>query len=435
MFEKLQESIEQSLKTLKGHGKITDINVAATTKEVRRALVDADVSYKVAKEFTDKVKEEAIGKGILTSVSPSQMFVKIMNDSLTELMGSTQVDIQLSGTPPIILVAGLQGSGKTTFTHKLAYFLKNKKKMRPLMVAADVYRPAAMEQLQSLGKKIDVPVFLDLENKNPLDIAKKAIQFAKENNHNVIIVDTAGRLAVDEAMMNEISSLKSELKPSETLFVVDSMTGQDAVHTAKAFHDAIQFDGVVLTKLDGDTRGGAALTIKYVVDKPIKFVSQGEKEDSLDLFYPDRMANRILGMGDIVSLVEKAQEVYDEKKARELTKKISKNKFDFDDFLDQLNQIKKMGNMKDLMKMIPGVGNALKDVDIDENAFKKIEVMIQSMTPKERANPDLLDLKRKTRIAKGSGSKIEQVNSFIKQFDQMKKMMKMMQSGNMKMRR
>lgn len=435
MFERLQESIEQSLKTLKGHGKITDINVAATAKEVRRALVDADVSYKVAKEFTDKVKEEALGKGILTSVSPSQMFVKIMNDSLTELMGSTQVDIQLSGMPPIILVAGLQGSGKTTFTHKLAYFLKNKKKLRPLMVAADVYRPAAMEQLQSLGEKIGVPVFLDLENKNPLDIAQKAIQFAKENNHNVIIVDTAGRLAVDEAMMNEISSLKKELKPSETLFVVDSMTGQDAVNTAKAFHDAIQFDGVVLTKLDGDTRGGAALTIKYVVDKPIKFVSQGEKEDSLDLFYPDRMANRILGMGDIVSLVEKAQEVYDEKKAREISKKISKNKFDFDDFLDQLNQIKKMGNMKDLMKMIPGVGNALKDVDIDENAFKKIEVMIQSMTPKERANPDLLDLKRKTRIAKGSGTKIEQVNSFIKQFDQMKKMMKMMQSGNMKMRR
>jgi signal recognition particle subunit SRP54 len=435
MFERLQESIEQSLKTLKGYGKITDINVAATAKEVRRALVDADVSYKVAKEFTDKVKEEAIGKGILTSVSPSQMFVKIMNDSLTALMGGTQQDIQLSGTPPIILIAGLQGSGKTTFTHKLAFYLKSKKKMRPLMVAADVYRPAAMEQLRTLGEKIGVPVFVELENKNPLDIAQKAIQFAKENNLNVIIVDTAGRLAIDEVMMAEISSLKKELNPSETLFVVDSMTGQDAVNTAKAFHDAIQFDGVVLTKLDGDTRGGAALTIKSTVNKPIKFVSQGEKEDSLDLFYPDRMANRILGMGDIVSFVEKAQEVYDEKKAQELSKKIAKNKFDFNDFLDQLNQIKKMGNMKDLMKMIPGVGNAVKNMDFDENAFNKIEVMIQSMTPKERANPDLIDLKRKNRIAKGSGSKIEQVNNFIKQFDQMKKMMKMMQSGNMKMRR
>ena len=428
MFEKLQESIEASLKTLKGQGKITDINVAATAKEVRRALMDADVSYKVAKEFTDKVKDEAMGKGILTAVSPSQMFVKIMNDALTEFMGGSQQEINTTGTLPIILIAGLQGSGKTTFTHKLAYHLKNKKKMRPLMVAADVYRPAAMEQLKALGEKINVPVFVEMENKNPLDIAQKAIQYAKTNNCNIILVDTAGRLAVDEAMMKEISQLKNELKPSETLFVVDSMTGQDAVNTAKAFNDTINFDGVVLTKMDGDTRGGAALSIRYVVNKPIKFISQGEKEDSLDLFYPDRMANRILGMGDIVSLVEKAQEVYDEKKARELSKKIAKSQFDFNDFLDQLAQIRKMGNMKDLMKMIPGMGNAMKDVDIDEKQFVKIEAIIQSMTPKERANPDLLDMKRKMRIARGSGNSIEKVNAFIKQFDQMKKMMKQMQN-------
>ncbi len=428
MFEKLQESIEASLKTLKGQGKITDINVAATAKEVRRALVDADVSYKVAKEFTDKVKDDAIGKGILTAVSPSQMFVKIMNDSLTELMGGSQQEINTSGTLPIILVAGLQGSGKTTFTHKLAYHLKNKKKMRPLMVAADVYRPAAMEQLKALGEKINVPVFVEIENKNPLDIAQKAIQYAKTNNCNIVIVDTAGRLAIDEVMMKEIAQLKGELNPSETLFVVDSMTGQDAVNTAKAFNDTINFDGVVLTKMDGDTRGGAALSIRYVVDKPIKFISQGEKEDSLDIFYPDRMANRILGMGDIVSLVEKAQEVYDEKKARELSKKIAKSQFDFNDFLDQLHQIRKMGNMKDLMKMIPGIGNTMKDIDIDEKQFVKIEAIIQSMTPKERGNPDILDMKRKMRIAKGSGNTIEKVNAFIKQFDQMKKMMKQMQN-------
>ena len=428
MFEKLQESIEASLKTLKGQGKITDINVAATAKEVRRALVDADVSYKVAKEFTDKVKDDAIGKGILTAVSPSQMFVKIMNDSLTELMGGSQQEINTSEALPIILVAGLQGSGKTTFTHKLAYHLKNKKKFRPLMVAADVYRPAAMEQLKALGEKINVPVFVEMENKNPLDIAQKAIQYAKTTNCNIIIVDTAGRLAIDEVMMKEIAQLKSELKPSETLFVVDSMTGQDAVNTAKAFNDTINFDGVVLTKMDGDTRGGAALSIRYVVNKPIKFISQGEKEDSLDIFYPDRMANRILGMGDIVSLVEKAQEVYDEKKARELSKKIAKSQFDFNDFLDQLHQIRKMGNMKDLMKMIPGMGNAMKDIDIDEKQFVKIEAIIESMTPKERGNPDILDMKRKMRIAKGSGNTIEKVNAFIKQFDQMKKMMKQMQN-------
>lgn len=428
MFENLQDKLESAFKTLKGQGKITDINVAATVKEIRRALVDADVSYKVAKEFTDKVRTEAMGKGILTAVSPGQMMVKIMNDSLTELMGSTQSDINLSGKPSIILVAGLQGSGKTTFTHKLAYFLKNKKKLNPIMVACDVYRPAAMEQLKTLGEKIGVPVFMEIENKNPLDIAEKALAFAKQNSHNVIIVDTAGRLAVDEAMMKEISNLKKALNPSETLFVVDSMTGQDAVNTAKSFNDAINFDGVVLTKMDGDTRGGAALTIRYVVEKPIKFISQGEKEDSLDLFYPDRMANRILGMGDIVSLVEKAQEQFDAKKAAELSKKIAKNKFDFNDFMDQLNQIKKMGNIKDILKMIPGMSSAMKDIDIDDSAFKKIEVMIQSMTPKERENPEILDTRRKNRIAKGSGQGLEQLNRFLKQFDQMRKMMRQMQN-------
>jgi signal recognition particle subunit SRP54 len=428
MFENLQDKLESAFKTLKGQGKITDINVAATVKEIRRALVDADVSYKVAKDFTDKVRTEAMGKGILTAVSPGQMMVKIMNDSLTELMGSTQSDINLTGKPSIILVAGLQGSGKTTFTHKLAYFLKNKKKLNPIMVACDVYRPAAMEQLKTLGEKIGVPVFMDIDNKNPLDIAEKALAFAKQNSHNVVIVDTAGRLAVDEAMMKEISNLKKALNPSETLFVVDSMTGQDAVNTAKSFNEAINFDGVVLTKLDGDTRGGAALTIRYVVEKPIKFISQGEKEDSLDLFYPDRMANRILGMGDIVSLVEKAQEQFDAKKAAELSKKIAKNKFDFNDFMDQLNQIKKMGNIKDILKMIPGMSSAMKDIDIDETAFKKIEVLIQSMTPKERENPEILDTRRKNRIAKGSGQGIEQLNRFLKQFEQMRKMMRQMQS-------
>ncbi len=428
MFENLQDKLESAFKTLKGQGKITDINVAATVKEIRRALVDADVSYKVAKDFTDKVRTEAMGKGILTAVSPGQMMVKIMNDSLTELMGSTQSDINLTGKPSIVLVAGLQGSGKTTFTHKLAYFLKNKKKLNPIMVACDVYRPAAMEQLKTLGEKIGVPVFMDIDNKNPLDIAEKALAFAKQNSHNVVIVDTAGRLAVDEAMMKEISNLKKALNPSETLFVVDSMTGQDAVNTAKSFNDAINFDGVVLTKLDGDTRGGAALTIRYVVEKPIKFISQGEKEDSLDLFYPDRMANRILGMGDIVSLVEKAQEQFDAKKAAELSKKIAKNKFDFNDFMDQLNQIKKMGNIKDILKMIPGMSSAMKDIDIDETAFKKIEVLIQSMTPKERENPEILDTRRKNRIAKGSGQGIEQLNRFLKQFEQMRKMMRQMQN-------
>lgn len=428
MFENLQDKLESAFKTLKGQGKITDINVAATVKEIRRALVDADVSYKVAKDFTDKVRTEAMGKGILTAVSPGQMMVKIMNDSLTELMGSTQSDINLTGKPSIVLVAGLQGSGKTTFTHKLAYFLKNKKKLNPIMVACDVYRPAAMEQLKTLGEKIGVPVFMDIENKNPLDIAEKALAFAKQNSHNVVIVDTAGRLAVDEAMMKEISNLKKALNPSETLFVVDSMTGQDAVNTAKSFNEAINFDGVVLTKLDGDTRGGAALTIRYIVEKPIKFISQGEKEDSLDLFYPDRMANRILGMGDIVSLVEKAQEQFDAKKAAELSKKIAKNKFDFNDFMDQLNQIKKMGNIKDILKMIPGMSSAMKDIDIDETAFKKIEVLIQSMTPKERENPEILDTRRKNRIAKGSGQGIEQLNRFLKQFEQMRKMMRQMQN-------
>lgn len=430
MFENLQDRLESAFKTLKGQGKITDINVASTVKEIRRALVDADVSYKVAKDFTEKVKTKALGTGILTAVSPSQMLVKIVNDELIELMGSESVDIDVSGKLPIVLISGLQGSGKTTFTHKLAYNLKNKRKMKPLMVACDVYRPAAMEQLKALGDKIDVPVYLDVENKNPLEIAQKAMAYAKEQGFNVLIVDTAGRLAVDEVMMKEISLLKKELNPSETLFVVDSMTGQDAVNTAKSFNEAINFDGVVLTKMDGDTRGGAALSISYIVGKPIKFISQGEKEDSLDLFYPDRMANRILGMGDIVSLVEKAQEQFDAKKAAELSKKIAKNKFDFNDFMDQLAQIKRMGNIKDIMKMIPGMSKAMNDVDIDDTAFNKIEAMIQSMTPKERANPDILDSKRKIRIAKGSGHSIQQLNSFLKQFEQMKKMMKMMQGMN-----
>lgn len=429
MFEALQESIEKSLKTLKGHGSITDINVAATAKELRRALVGADVSYKVAKEFTDKVKEKAIGQGILTAVSPSQMFTKIMNDELVDLMGPEQVDMTIEGEPAVILISGLQGSGKTTFTHKLAHFLKKKGTYRPLLVAADVYRPAAMEQLRTLGEKVNVPVFLEEGNTDPLDIATKAIAHAKANSCNVVIVDTAGRLAVDDKMMDEISILKKELKPSETLFVVDAMTGQDAVNTAKAFNDVLEFDGVVLTKLDGDTRGGAALSIKYVVDKPIKFVSSGEKVDTLELFYPDRMANRILGKGDVVSLVERAQAVYDEKEAKKISKKIAKNKFDFNDFLSQLKQIQKMGNMKDLLKMIPGMGNAMKNVEVDEGAFKKIEVMIQSMTPAERANPDLIDNSRKKRIAAGSGNDIQQLNAFLKQFGQMKKMMKMMQ-GN-----
>lgn len=427
MFENLQERLEGAFKTLKGQGKITEINVAETVKEIRRALVDADVNYKIAKEFTDKVRLEALGKNVLTAVSPGQLITKIMSDELTQLMGGTAAEFNVKGNPAVILIAGLQGSGKTTFTHKLAKWLHENKSRRPLMVACDVYRPAAIDQLIVLGGNINVPVFSDKENRNPVDIAEKGIAFAKLNNYDTVIIDTAGRLAVDDEMMKEISLLKQKTNPTEILFVVDSMTGQDAVNTAKAFNDRLNFDGVVLTKLDGDTRGGAALTITYTVGKPIKFVSLGEKAEALDVFHPDRMAQRIMGMGDIVSFVEKAQAQYDEKKARELEKKIRQNQFNFNDFLFQLNQIKKMGNMKDLIGMIPGMGKAMKDVDINNDSFKKIEAIIQSMTPKERSNPDLLDGKRKQRLANGSGNSIQEVNTFIKQFDEMKKMMKMMQ--------
>ncbi len=427
MFENLQERLEGAFKTLKGQGKITEINVAETVKEIRRALVDADVNYKIAKEFTDKVRLEALGKNVLTAVSPGQLITKIMSDELTALMGGTAAEFSVKGNPAVVLIAGLQGSGKTTFTHKLAKWLHENKSRRPLMVACDVYRPAAIDQLIVLGENINIPVFSDKGNSNPVDIAEKGIAFAKQNNYDTVIIDTAGRLAVDEEMMNEISLLKQKTNPTEVLFVVDSMTGQDAVNTAKAFNDRLNFDGVVLTKLDGDTRGGAALTITYTVGKPIKFVSLGEKAEALDVFHPDRMAQRIMGMGDIISFVEKAQAQYDEKKARELEKKIRQNQFNFNDFLYQLNQIKKMGNMKDLMGMIPGMGKVMKDVDINNDSFKKIEAIIQSMTPKERSNPDLLDGKRKQRLANGSGNSIQEVNTFIKQFDEMKKMMKMMQ--------
>lgn len=427
MFENLQEKLEGAFKTLKGQGKITEINVAETMKEIRRALVDADVNYKIAKDFTDTVREKALGQNVLTAVSPGQLITKIMHDELTQLMGGKEADFNIKGTPAIILIAGLQGSGKTTFTHKLANFLKTKKFKKPMMVAGDVYRPAAIDQLMVLGEKINVPVYADKESKDPVAIALAGIAKAKAEGCDVVIIDTAGRLAVDEEMMNEISNVKAKTNPNEILFVVDSMTGQDAVNTAKSFNDRLNFDGVVLTKLDGDTRGGAALTITYTVGKPIKFMSSGEKVDTLDIFYPDRMATRILGMGDIVSFVEKAQEQYDEKKARELEAKISKNQFNFNDFLYQLGQIKKMGNMKDLLGMIPGMGKALKDVEIDDNAFKKIEAIILSMTPTEREKPDLIDGRRRQRLAKGSGNTIQEVNAFIKQFDEMKKMMKSMQ--------
>ncbi len=427
MFENLSEKLESAFKTLKGQGQITEVNVASTVKEIRRALVDADVNYKIAKEFTANVKEKALGDNVLTAVSPGQLMVKVVQDELTSLMGGSAAEFNIKGSPAVILIAGLQGSGKTTFTHKLAHYLKTKKGKQPLMVAGDVYRPAAIDQLTILGEGIDVPVFSDKESKDPVDIAKRAIDHAKVNGNNVVIIDTAGRLAVDEEMMKEIEQVKKATNPNEILFVVDSMTGQDAVNTAKAFNDRLDFNGVVLTKLDGDTRGGAALSIKYTVDKPIKFVSTGEKVDTLDVFHPDRMANRILGMGDIVSFVEKAQEQFDQKKAAELQKKISKNKFDFNDFLSQLAQIKKMGNVKDLLGMIPGMGKAMKDVDIDNDSFKKIEAIILSMTPNERANPELLDGKRRKRIADGSGNTIQDVNQFVKQFDQMKKMMRQMQ--------
>ncbi|SFH87356.1 signal recognition particle protein [Halpernia frigidisoli] len=427
MFNSLQDKLDKALHNIKGRGKITEINVAETVKEIRRALVDADVNYKVAKDLTKRVQDTALGQNVLTSLSPGQLMTKIVHDELVDLMGGSQEGINLSGKPSVILIAGLQGSGKTTFSGKLANYLKQKKAKNPLLVACDVYRPAAIEQLKVLGKQVGITVYTEAENTNPVSIAENAISFAKENKYDVVIVDTAGRLAIDEAMMNEIKKIHQTIKPNETLFVVDSMTGQDAVNTAKTFNDTINFDGVVLTKLDGDTRGGAALTIRSVVEKPIKFISTGEKMEALDVFYPERMADRILGMGDVVSLVERAQEQFDEEEAKKLHKKIAKNEFGFDDFLKQINQIKKMGNMKDLMGMLPGVGKAIKDVDINDDAFKHIEAIIHSMTPDERRTPSLINTTRKQRIAKGAGRKIEDVNALMKQFEQMGKMMKMMQ--------
>jgi signal recognition particle subunit SRP54 len=429
MFDNLTDKLDKAFHILKGHGKITDVNVADTLKEVRRALLDADVNFKIAKDFTNKVKEKAIGANVLTTLQPGQLLVKIVKDELTELMGGDVEGVNLSGNPSVILMSGLQGSGKTTFSGKLANFLKTKKNKKPLLVACDIYRPAAINQLHVVGDQIGVEVYSEPENKNPVAIAQNAIKYAKENGFNVVIVDTAGRLAVDAQMMNEIAEVHKAIQPQETLFVVDAMTGQDAVNTAKAFNDKLNFDGVVLTKLDGDTRGGAAISIKSVVNKPIKFVGTGEKMDAIDIFYPNRMAERILGMGDVVSLVEKAQEQYNEEEARKLQKKIAKNEFGFDDFLSQIQQIKKMGNMKDLVGMIPGAGKALKDVEIEDDAFKHIEAIIHSMTPKERSTPSLIDVKRKARIAKGSGTKVEQINQLMKQFEQMSKMMKMMQGG------
>ena len=426
MFENLSDKLDRALKVLKGQGQISEVNVAETTKEIRRALLDADVNYKTAKSFSDAVKDKAIGQNVLTSVSPSQLFTKITHDELSSLMGGEQVDINLSGNPSVVLIAGLQGSGKTTFSGKLAHLLLNKRKKKPLLVACDVYRPAAVYQLHVLGEQIGVEVYYDKDNKDPVSIAKAAIVHAKSKGFDTVIVDTAGRLAVDQQMMAEIAAVKNAITPSETLFVVDSMTGQDAVNTAKAFNEKINFDGVVLTKLDGDTRGGAALSIRSVVDKPIKFVGTGEKMEALDLFYPNRMADRILGMGDVVSLVERAQEQYDEEKARRLQKRIAKNQFDFNDFLDQINQIKKMGNMKDLVGMIPGVGKAIKDVDIDDDPFKGIEAMIHSMTPEERGNPKIINGTRRKRIADGSGNSVQELNKLMKQFEQTSKMMKMM---------
>ena len=431
MFENLSDRLERSFKILKGEGQITEINVASTLKDVRRALLDADVNFKVAKNFTDKVKEKALGMNVLTAVKPGQLMVKIVHAELADLMGGEAVDINLDGHPAIILMSGLQGSGKTTFSGKLANLLKSKRNKKPLLVACDVYRPAAIEQLKVVGEQIQVPVYAEPENKDVVAIAQHAIQEAKAKGNDVVIVDTAGRLAVDEEMMNEIASLKESLHPSETLFVVDAMTGQDAVNTAKEFNDRLDFDGVILTKLDGDTRGGAALSIRTIVTKPIKFVGTGEKMEALDVFHPNRMADRILGMGDIVSLVERAQEQFDEEEAKRLQRKIQKNKFDFNDFLGQIEQIKKMGNLKDLASMIPGVGKAIKDVDIDDNAFVSIEAIIRSMTPKERTNPEILNTSRRQRIAKGSGTNIQEVNKLIKQFDQTRKMMKMVTGNQM----
>jgi len=429
MFDNLSEKIDKALHLLKGHGSITEINVAETLKEVRRALVDADVNFKIAKDFTASVKEKALGQNVLKTLQPGQLMVKIVKDELAALMGGEASGINLSGNPSVILMSGLQGSGKTTFSGKLALYLKIKKSKKVLLVACDVYRPAAINQLQVVGEQIDVAVFTDIDNKNPVDIAKKAVAKAKAEGFQVVIIDTAGRLAVDEQMMNEIAEIHQAVKPHETLFVVDSMTGQDAVNTAKTFNDRLNFDGVVLTKLDGDTRGGAALSIKSIVNKPIKFVGTGEKMDAIDVFYPERMAERILGMGDIISLVEKAQEQFDEGEARKLQKKIAKNQFGLDDFLSQIQQMKKMGDMKDLMGMIPGVGKAIKNVDIDNDSFKHIEAIIQSMTPAERRNPTILNTSRKKRIEKGSGTDVQQINQLLKQFEQMAKMMKMMQGG------
>jgi signal recognition particle subunit SRP54 len=432
MFENLTDRLERSFKILKGEGKITEINVAETLKDVRRALLDADVNFKVAKSFTDTVKQKALGMNVLTAVKPGQLMVKIVHDELAKLMGGEAAELQLNGRPSIILMSGLQGSGKTTFSGKLANLLKNKQKKNPLLVACDVYRPAAIDQLKVVGEQVGVPVYTEEGNKNVNEIASHAIHEAKAKGYDVVIIDTAGRLAVDEEMMNEIASLKQAVSPDETLFVVDSMTGQDAVNTAKEFNDRLNFDGVILTKLDGDTRGGAALSIRTVVTKPIKFIGTGEKMEALDVFHPDRMADRILGMGDVVSLVERAQEQFDEEEAKRLQKKIQKNKFDFNDFLNQIEQIKKMGNLKELASMIPGVGKAIKDIDIDDNAFNGIEAIIRSMTPKERINPELLNQSRRQRIAKGSGTSIQEVNRLVKQFDQTRKMMKMVTGNQMK---
>src|SRR5271170_3761504 len=426
MFENLSERLEAAFKQIKGEGRITELNIAATVKDIRRALIDADVNYKIAKEFTDSVREKALGQKVLTAVSPGQLMVKVVKDELVELMGGSEAELNAKGSPAVILIAGLQGSGKTTFSGKLANYLKTRKGLSPLLVAADVYRPAAVEQLKVLGGQIGVDVYSEPESKDPVAIAQNAVREARSKNKNVVIVDTAGRLAVDEVMMQEVAAIKSAVTPGEILFVVDSMTGQDAVNTAKAFNDRLDFTGVVLTKLDGDTRGGAALSIKYTVNKPIKFISSGEKLDTLDVFYPDRMAQRILGMGDITTLVEKAQAQFDEEQTKKLEKKIRKNQFDFEDFKQQLEQIKKMGNIKDLLGMIPGVGKSIKDVDVSNDSFKGIEAMINSMTPYERANPDVIDQSRRKRIASGSGKDITDINAFIKQFDQMKQMMKNM---------
>ncbi len=429
MFNSLSVKLDKAFQVLKGHGRITEINVAETLKEVRRALLDADVNFKIAKEFTSRIKDKALGQDVLTTLNPSQLLVKIVKDELTNLMGGEVVGLNLSSKPSVILISGLQGSGKTTFSGKLALHLKNKKNKNPLLIACDVYRPAEIDQLNVVADQVGAGIFKNPEEKNPVKIALDGIAFAKANKHDVVIVDTAGRLAVDEVLMKEISEIYKAVKPDETLFVVDSMTGQDAVNTAKAFHNVLNFDGVVLTKLDGDTRGGAALSIKTVVQKPIKYIGTGEKMEALDIFYPDRMADRILGMGDVVSLVERAQEQFDQEEARKINKKIAKNQFGFDDFLSQIQQVKKMGNMKDLMGMIPGVGKAVKDEDIDDDAFKYIEAIIGSMTPSERSNPELLNMNRKKRIAKGSGRGLTEVNQMIKQFHQMSKMMKMMQGG------